>query len=187
MDGPAVERFSVDGRRLSNDALPGPLVEKKNYGGDNDRIEAVTFSQSEGLIAAPEEPLLNRPEDIHTIFAASGKTWSFLRQKGSSLKAMEVLPDGNLLILERLKVAKDTYIDSLRTIDVSACGNATVCNVSALPILSGEFPSDNFEGLARVATDRFVLVPDKKSDESEPASLLLIRAVTSEPMSKAEK
>jgi Esterase-like activity of phytase len=174
-DGPAVERFSTDGRRLGGIELPSPLADKNQYTADNNRIEALSMGPNQELLIAPEKPLLNGTGTAHEIYSAGGTTWSYPRKKGSSIKAIEFLPGGDLLVLQREKAAEGGKFVSLLVIDLDACDASAHCDAVDLPVLSGRLPAANFEGLARIDANRFVMVADAKRHDPGPALLLLFR------------
>lgn len=174
-DGPAVERFSTDGRRLGGIELPAPLADKNQYTADNNRVEALSMGPNQELLLAPEKPLLNGTGTVHEIYSAGGKTWTYPRKKGSSIKAIEFLPSGDLLVLQREKAPEGGKTVSLLAVDLDACAASAPCDAVHLPVLSGRLPSANFEGLARIDANRFVMVSDAKRHDPGPALLLLFR------------
>lgn len=101
-DGPAVARFTPQGKRIANVVLPGPLADKTQYPKKNRRLESVAFDARYGVVTAPETALLGQPEDQHTLYATDGRKWSFkaFRAGDSNVKAIEIMPDGNALVLE---------------------------------------------------------------------------------------
>ena len=155
--------------------LPAPLADKNQYTADNNRIEALSMGPNQELLIAPEKPLLNGTGTVHEIYTASGKTWAYRRKKGSSIKAIEFLPSGDLLVLQREKAAEGGKIVSLLAIDLDACDASAHCDAVDLPVLSGRLPAANFEGLARIDANRFVMVADAKRHDPGPALLLLFR------------
>jgi hypothetical protein len=174
-DGPAVERFSTDGRRLGGIELPSPLADKNQYTADNNRIEALSMGPNQELLIAPEKPLLNGTGTAHEIYSADGKTWSYPRKKGSSIKAIEFLPGGDLLVLQREKAAEGGKSVALLAVEIDSCDASAPCKAVDLPVLSGQLPAANFEVLARIDANRFVMVSDAKHRDPGPGLLLLFR------------
>lgn len=179
-DGPAVARFTPQGKRIADVVLPPALADKSQYAKKNRRLESVAIDARHGVITAPETPLLGQPEDLHTLYATDGAKWSFkaFQPKDSNLKAIEALPDGNALILERTHEKKGApFIARLRYVDLADCAEKAPCGVTELSPGSDTALEDNFEGMARVSKNLFLLVTDKTARDVEPTSFTLI-AVT---------
>ena len=176
-DGPAVGRFTPQGEWIANLALPGPLGDKERYSKKNSRIEAVAFDREHGMLTAPERPLEGEPDEFHTIYAADGTTWSFEAfQPDSRLKAIQNLPDGNLLILERTRVDKGAESTArLRYLDFGGCSAQGACRLIDLSAAPDPMLVDNFEGLARLSEDLFLIVTDKTTKDAEPTTFVLFR------------
>lgn len=78
---------------------------------------------------------------------------------GSRLKAIDVLPDGSLVVLERNKAgSKDALSASVRRIDLAACGAGGLCAAEVLAILP--VGPDNFEGMTLLDSRHILLVSD---------------------------
>lgn len=181
-DGPAIVRLTPQGKQVAAIPLPGPLADKKQYSKKNSRLEAVAFDQRHGLLTAPERPLEGQPEDLHTLYAADGTTWSFEAfQPDSRLKAIQKLPDGNLLILERTREEKSGAPTArLRYLDFDACSAERECILNELSATPDPILVNNFEGLARLSDDLFLMVTDKTKKDAEPTTVVLFK-VTAAP------
>ncbi|YCI06118.1 esterase-like activity of phytase family protein (plasmid) [Ensifer sp. D2-11] len=179
-DGPAIVRFTPQGNRIVDIALPGALADERQYRKKNSRLEAVEFDRLHGVLTAPEQPLEGQPEDRHTIYAADGTTWSFAAfQPDSRLKAIQELPDGNLLILERTRDGKGgTPSARLRYLDLTACSAERECPLIELSARPDAMLVNNFEGLARLSGDLFLMVTDKTKKDSEPTTFVLFKVTT---------
>jgi hypothetical protein len=176
-DGPSLQRFSPDGTPLGALTLPAQLADPAKYNADNSRLEAVAFDTGRGVLTAPEEPMTDQPGDTHTIYALDGASWTFkaFQPKRSNLKAIEPMADGRMLVLERTREQKGGPDRArLRIVDLAACGAQTEC---AAVEAAGEDPrlADNFEGMARIADDLYLLVNDKKKRDTPPTGFLLVR------------
>lgn len=176
-DGPAIARFTSRGERIDDIALPGPLADEKQYSKKNSRLEAVAFDERHGMLTAPERPLQGQPEDRHTLFPADGTTWSFgAFQSDSRLKAIQNLPDGNLLILERTREGKGGAPTArLRYLDFSKCTAKRECQLADLSAEPDPMLVDNFEGMTRLSDDLFLIVTDKTRKDAEPTTFVLFR------------
>jgi len=181
-DGPSVARFSPRGEWIADTPLPDPLADHTQYSKKNSRLEAVTFDKRHGVLTAPERPLEGQPENRHTLYAADGTTWSFeASQPDSRLKAIQKFPDGNLLILERTREEKGGASTArLGYLDFATCTAEGVCQLAQLSAAPDVMLADNFEGMARLSDDLFLIVTDKTKKDGEPTSLVLFK-VTAAP------
>lgn len=176
-DGPSIGRFTPRGEWIANSALPAPLADETRYSKKNSRLEAVAFDERHGMLTAPERPLKGQPENRHTLYAADGTTWSFEAfQPDSRLKAIQQLPDGNLLILERTREEKGGAPTArLRYLDFAKCSEIRECQVAELSAEPNAMLVDNFEGMARLSDDLFLIVTDKTKKDAEPTIFVLFR------------
>lgn len=136
-DGPAIGRFTPQGQFIKEIALPPPLGDPGVYSSSNKRLESVNEIPGHGIITAPEVPLLAEPEDVHTIYAADGATWRFkaLQPHHSSIKDIEHLPDGRLLILERTCDEAGYNPEAhLRVLNIEACETGSLCPVTEVAV-----------------------------------------------------
>lgn len=178
-DGPSVGRFSPQGGWIADVELPGPLADPQQYSKKNSRLEAVAFDERHGIVTAPESPLKDQPEGLHTLYAADGTTWSFeVVEADSRLKAIQKMADGNLLVLERTNEGKGDRAARLRHLDITQCGSGGQCDVADLSTAPEALLADNFEGLARLSEDLFLIVTDKTEKDGEPTALVLFKVTT---------
>jgi hypothetical protein len=129
-------------------------------------------------ITAPEAPLQGEPEDIQTIYAENGATWSFkaVQPFRSSIKDIERLPDGRLLILERTRDDTSGANQAhLRLLDIASCKSGTLCNVIDVAPSDANAMAMDFEGLTRITPDLYLLVTDEKASELGGGQMLLLR------------
>jgi hypothetical protein len=176
-DGPALVRFTPHGRKIADVGLPGPLADSSQYSKKNNRLEAAAVDARHGILTAPERPLVGQPEDFHTVYAADGTTWSFKAfQPDSRLKAIQTLPDGDVLILERTREKKGAASTArLRYIDFGGCSAGDVCSVVELSAGPDAMLEDNFEGLTRLSGDLFLIATDKTKKDAEPTTFVLFK------------
>lgn len=170
---PRIIRFNPAGAMLGEIPAPPPLDEPGNYRGSNKALESVTYDAKHGLITAPELPLANRPKDLHTIYAKD-RHWSFAAHpvKDSRLKALEMLPDGNLLVLERsFTGSTKPLVVSLRYVNLAACSVDGVCAAKDLAVFSEGL--DNFEGLTHIGNHRFLIVSDHGKKDVQHTTFML--------------
>lgn len=180
-DGPAVARFTSRGEHVGDIALPDRLRDRSRYSGKNSRLESVAFDARRGALTAPETPMLGEPRDMHTLYAADGTTWSFkaFQPERSDIKAVELMPDGNVLILERTRVEKGALpIARLRYLDRASCTGGGVCRPVELSAPANAMLEDNFEGLTRLSDNLFLMVTDRKGKDPESAVFVLFTVQT---------
>jgi hypothetical protein len=90
------------------------------------------------------------------------------------IKALETLPDGRLLVLERDRQDDGTIQPFLRLIDPALCQVATPCTVAAWPL---DLPTPNdadFEGLAWLGEGRLLIASDDRTEEGLRTVLVLL-------------
>jgi hypothetical protein len=156
---PRIVSFDTRGVAQAELAVPAPANDATHYRKKKHGLESVAFSPAYGLMTAPESPLLGGPDIVHTIYA-QGHTWSFPRvTPDSRLKGLEVLADGQLLVLERSRgQSKHELTASLRRVDLRGCmdqGSCKTRTVATLPV-----GPDNFEGMALLDPLHVLLVSD---------------------------
>lgn len=154
---PRILRFDPQGTALGDLPVPAPAHDRRNYRKKRWGLESVLLHPEHGLMTAPEAPLLGRPAEIHTLYAESGQ-WSFERRGGDSwLKALDVLPGGDVIALERNSAAGGLQA-SLRHVRLAGCLPGTTC-ASATRVLLPPGPH-NFEGMTPLDRQHLLLVSD---------------------------
>lgn len=153
-----------------------PLDNSLGYQGVNKGLEAVAYHADHGVLTAPEVPLKGGPHWTHTIYANQGQ-WSFLKySKESRLKAIEVLPDGNLMVLERTKLKPrpsfKAYATSLQLINIRDCLPTKLCMAAKKAVLP--MVTDNLEGLTYINDRQFLMVNDHSGEGGPGGKLILI-------------
>ncbi|MEN9501045.1 MAG: hypothetical protein RI964_330 [Pseudomonadota bacterium] len=165
---PRIIRFTTQGLAIKNIALPPVLQNRRVYRTNNKQLESVTFHPRYGFLTAPELPLRGQPLGVHTIYAMNGQHWSFAAYpaENSGISALEALPDGNLLILERAWSGLLSPLTvSLRYLDFQQCVPNGQCRVQDLQVISSHIFIDNYEGLTHIKGNQYLMVSDD-GDES---------------------
>lgn len=176
-DGPAIHRFRPDGTALGAVQLPDALADPAKYNEPNSRLEAVAVTKEHGIVTVPEEAMAGEAGDTHTIHGLDGKRWTFAtyQPKRSNLKAIEPMPDGRLLILERTRETKGgPSVGRLRVIDLKSCGEEQPCGAENLDPGSSALLNDNFEGMARLTDELYLVVTDKTKKETPATQFVLV-------------
>lgn len=176
-DGPSVMRFTPRGEAIADVPLPPALSDPASYR-SNRRLEAVSAHPQQGFVMAPEVALRSGAANTHTLHATSGGTWSFAAlDKGSTVKAIETLPDGTLMVLERVKSGRG-HKAGLRRIDPASCGAQRSCVTGDAVAGTAKLAEGNFEGMTSVPGGLFLLVTDGGIHKQGAAGFALLRLGT---------
>jgi len=151
-------------RLIRKERIPRVLRDVNNYRSKNKSLEALAWHPYYGLLAATEWPLKKDDKKRQTLYALRGKQWHFRAEpeKRSGVVAMEVMDDGNVLVMER------SYIDmfhplvvTLKKVYIKGCKKGMCRSKVLLKMNSHQgWDVDNFEGLAKVGKHRYVMVSD---------------------------
>jgi Esterase-like activity of phytase len=164
-DGPTMGRFTAQGKDIAEIKLPELLANPDTYRNSNKRLESVTELEPFGILTAPEAHIENDAKDIHSIFAMDGRRWSFpaLQSKQDSVKALEALPDGRILVLVRTRdPVSDEPQAHLQIVDMSHCGEAVICPVTEVTVSNPKLLANDFEGMTRIGEGLFLIVTDSR-------------------------
>lgn len=162
---PRLVRYDPTGRWLGEVPLPATLRNVANYRGSNQSLEAVTIDPRWGILTGSEIALRNDPAELIRIFSTRGRFWLYPlgSAPGSALVAMEALPDGGLLTLERAFVSVfQPFTISLRRTELPLQGKSGLLKVDDVAVLDSgqDWLLDNFEGLTRHREQRFFMISD---------------------------
>lgn len=154
--------------------VPAPLNVQENFQKLNQGLESLVLHPVHGLLTAPEAPLKSTPGHMHTLYGEEG-TWMFERHSAEArLKAMALLENGDLLVLERSRVpASKLMRASLRQVTLETCGGSKTCRTEERLVLPEE--RSNFEGLTHFRGKQFFLVNDHNGKDGQGGSLLLVQ------------
>ena len=161
-----IGKFDQKGRMVKAYTLPKKLREPENYRSRNKSLEALTWHPKHGLLTATEWPLKHKHKKEQTIYALNGNKWHFKAEaeSKSAVVAMEVMDDGNLLVMERSFTGfMNPLVITLKKIYLSRCMNKKqMCKSERLLKMNTHqgWNIDNFEGLAKVGKHRYVMVSD---------------------------
>ncbi|WP_456431923.1 esterase-like activity of phytase family protein [Nitratifractor sp.] len=161
---PRIAQVGYDGRIVRYLRLPKSIDEMGKFRSKNKGLEALAWHPKYGLVTAAEFPVKARSKKVQTLYALDGRKWSFLRgqEPKSAVTALEVLDNGNFLVLERsITGVLDPIVITLREVQIDRCRQG-LCPTKVLARMDSSkgWAVDNFEGLARVGADRFVMVSD---------------------------
>lgn len=144
--------------------LPEALRDKKNYRSRNKSLEALAWHPRHGILTATEWPLKRDHKKKQTIYALSGKRWHFKAEPEgkSAVVAMDVMHDGSVLVLERSFTGMfDPFVLTLKKVSLKNCLSKMCQSEILLKMNSYEgWDVENFEGLARIGKNRYVMISD---------------------------
>ena len=156
------------GNLIRKYTLPRKLQNTKNYRSKNKSLESLAWHKRYGILTATEWPLKKNDKKQHTVYALSGKEWHFKAEpeSKSSLVAMEVMDDGNLLVIERSYTGlMNPFIITLKKVYIQNC-KTKMCKTEILVKMNNHkgWDIDNFEGLAKVGKNRYVMISDDNNN-----------------------
>ena len=158
---PRIARYRPDGRFIADVPLSKSLRNVKNYP-YNKMLEAVCIHPREGILTAPEE-LLNPRHDATRLYRTDGRSWRIPAGRGG-IVALECLPDGDILMLERELMALSLrWVITLRRLHLPASKPYdSMLSAQTIAVLDSaeHLLIDNFEGLTRHRGNRFFMVSD---------------------------
>lgn len=174
-----VAEYLPDGRLLREHGLPAQL-DPGRFSSINRGPEAIAIDAAGNYLLAPERPLHGDRTDHITIFAADGRRWLYpLASTNSALVAMEMLDNGEVLVLER-DFERFVYRLVTRLRIASGFGHdgatLTVRDVANFDNREG-WRVDNFEGLTRLRDDRYLMVSDNNESILQRTLLVMFELV----------
>ena len=144
--------------------LPKKLRKIKNFRSKNKSLEALAWHPRYGMLTAAEWPLKKVSKKHQTIYSLGAREWHFKAEpEGSSaVSAIEVMGDGNILVLERSFTGyMNPFVVTLKKVYIDRCKKG-MCPTKILAKMNSHkgWDVDNFEGLAKVGKHRYVMISD---------------------------
>lgn len=172
---PRVLRVAPSGEVLGELALPNELADAGRYADRNAMLESVAIHPVHGVLVTPERPLRGEIRPAGHRIQAVDHHWNIqaLDPEESNLKAMEVLDDGQLLVLERSGRGK-RLVNALRSARLEACSGPSSCPMQTLLYMDHAGGSDNFEGMAYLGNGQVLLASDNRGKKSTATVFLLV-------------
>jgi len=170
---PRVVRYSSAGVWLGEESLPAALADPAAYADPNRMLEALCAAPAGGWLTAPERPLRAAHDPRFSVHDENARVWHFAAgdPRHGALVALEPLPDGSLLALERRYVAPHVpFVVALRRVDLHGGSEARVQELAEFNTADG-WAIDNFEGLTRHAGWRYFMIAD---DNAHPLQHTLL-------------
>lgn len=176
--GSRIARVSPEGRLIAYLPVPAPLGDPALLKAEGRGLEAIAEHPALGIVVATEQPLATDQKGVHVIRSSSGRSVAFAALNGGKgrIKAIDVLPGGQLLVLERFR-RQGTEIRQVvpRLLDPAACGSAVICPTREPDDEGSQLPEGNFEGLAVLGADRFIVVSDEFKNGLRSTRLVIFR------------
>jgi hypothetical protein len=152
-----VDLYDLHGTKIKQLNINKKLKHKKSYKSSNKGLESVAYNKKYGIITAPEKPLNGKK--YHKLYAQNS-FWKF-KTKGS-ITALEFIDKNRVLVLLRkfnnwTRERKTTLI----VLDLRKCKNS-ICETKIIAKFdsSDGWDLDNFEGLTKVAKNKFLMISD---------------------------
>jgi len=173
---PRIIRYSLAGEYLGEVSLPKALQNIQNYRHPNKALESLTFHPLFGVLTGAEYPLKKYAVEEQQLYNLRGDDVCRVQvaaAENSAITALEVMPDGSVLVLERAwsSIAKPLVI-TLRKIyfpekKFAACREELLASLST----ADGWYLDNFEGLTHIGKNRYLMVSD---DNDNPLQQTLL-------------
>jgi hypothetical protein len=158
---PRIAVHRPDGSVLREIPLRPPLSDILQYQ-YNRMLEGVCVHPREGILTVPEEPLKS-DQGATRLYRRDGVTWRLAAARGGVV-ALECLPDGDVLVLEReFSPALLRLVITLRRVHLpagTAAGSLLGSETLAVLDSSQGWRRENFEGLAHHRGNRFFMISD---------------------------
>jgi len=169
------------GRRIKNYPLSTLLTKKENYRSKNKSLESLAWHPRYGILTATEWPVKKDDKKKQTIYALSGKKWHFKAEpeRRSGISAIEVMDDGNVLVLERSYTGLlEPFVVTIKKVYLGQCKNG-FCKTKILAKMNNHkgWQIDNFEGLAKVGNNRYVMVSDDNDNFFQRTLLIYFEVI----------
>ncbi|MCW8890618.1 MAG: esterase-like activity of phytase family protein [Sedimenticola sp.] len=171
-----IDRYTPEGAWVKSETLPKILNKASYRPKGNKGLEAVTLHPTLGILTGPEYPPKGRP---HYLISTSGKKWFYSpKEPNGALVALEALPNGDLILLERAYTSLfSPWVISLSHIEAKAL----IPDTSVASTLIARFDSSegwltqNIEGLTRHQERHFFMVSDDGNKPWAQTQLIYFR------------
>ena len=169
------------GQMIKKYKLPKELRNPKNYRSRNKSLEALAWHPKYGVLTAAEWPLEKYHKKRQTVYALNGKKWHFKAEPEarSAISAIEVMDDGNLLVLERSFTGIfNPFVVTLKKVYLNQCKKGN-CKTEVLAKMNSHegWDVDNFEGLARVGKNRYLMISDDNDNFFQKTLLIYFEVI----------
>ena len=157
-----IYHFSKKGKMINEVKLPKSL-QNVDLSSGNKSLESLAWHKKYGFITALEYPKKGTKRENQTIYSTTGKEWKFKMEKikRNGISEIEVMDDGNLLILER---AFNWFIGKFEVNLVKLNITNGKQEVLLKLKINSFFNMENFEGLTNIGHNRYLLISDDNNN-----------------------
>jgi hypothetical protein len=164
--------YSKHAIALKDVKLNKHLRNLQNYQGKNKGLESVAYSPKYGIVTAPENRLKTEKKKYHTLYARNSH-WKF--QADGSITSIDFIDEDTVLVLMRKYKFMQERFTSLVRVHLNWCDKKRVCQSEVLAKFESSkgWHIDNFEGLCKVDTNRFLMISDDNDSLFQKTLLVL--------------
>ena len=174
---PKIAKFQKNGIKIKNIKLP-KVLKNAELRSKNKSLESLAFHPKYGFITALEYPRKGDRREYQTLYTTSGKILHIKLDpiKKNAITAIEVMDDGNLLVLERAFLSYyEGYIITLRKVYINNCKKSLCKSQKIVQMRSKDgWKLENFEGLAKVGKGRYLLISDDNENPFQRTLLIYL-------------
>jgi hypothetical protein len=169
-----INLYSKNGIQIKKIKIHQDLEKKNNFISKNKGLESVAFHKKFGIITAPELPLKSSNKKYHTLYSRNNK-FKFMTD-GGSIVSLEFFDKNTILVLLRdFNYMTRRRVTTLVKVYLNKCNKNQVCKSDVLAKLNSAdgWQLDNFEGLTRIDTNRYLMVSDDNENIFQKTLLVL--------------
>lgn len=169
---PRVDVLRPDGVWVARYPLPSRLADVDVYRHPNQALEALAYLPGQGPVTGPERPLWDEAAAEVPLYLLVGHHWRYplSGDTNGSLVALEAVPEGGLLALERSFVSPfhplRIRLRRVAALEPGADGRLEVTDVALFSTADG-WRVDNFEGLTHHQGRRYFMVSDDNGRDAQ--------------------
>lgn len=176
-----IHKFKTDGAFISELPLPQPLYDAHSNNDDAPTLDALSFHPEYGFVTAPVKPLTNATDGLLSLYSTAGKEWQYaaLDKNNSATLGMETLPDGNILVIERVYSSMfKPVIYALRKLLIDHLDGNTI-NVEEIAHFNSRegWLIDNFESVARHKNNHYFMISDDNESKFQKTLLVYFKII----------
>jgi hypothetical protein len=170
-----ITHYNADLKALKNLPLAQDLANRNHYRGKNKGLEALTYSKVYGYITTAEFPLRHTPRGYHDIYTQEGKLCRVKMESDNAITEIEMMPDGNLLVLERKFRLRDFSFESTLLKVYLKEKKEGICRSELLAWMDTKegWDIDNYEGLTHLYDNLYLMISDNNNNSFEKTLLTL--------------
>jgi len=178
---PKIAKFSKNGVKIKNLKLP-KIIKNAKLRSKNKGLESLTYLKNFGFLTAFEYAPKGKNRCDQSIYSLRGKEFKVKLEpfKNCAISEIEALDDGNLLILERAYGGMfKRFVVTLKKLYINGCKNKSYCKseiVYQIDSYKDDF-IENYEGLANLRNDRFLLISDDNNNFFQSTHLIYFEII----------